>query len=138
MLYSNSKHDVSELVLNDIVKDRKKQTLEDNKQARINKTTQTDPGIDETKSADDIEELDTYTEDEIEDGEALEKTPEQIKIEEKAAKQAELKARIKEQQEAREKLRDSLKRVAEEKRAAKLKEIEERNKQREELKKNNN
>jgi len=138
MLYSNSKHDVSELVLNDIVKDRKRQTLEDNKQARINKTTQTDPDLESAEVVNEGVEADSFSDDEIGDDEEVEKTPEQIKMEEKAAKQAELKARIKEQQEAREKLRDSLKRVAEERRAAKLKEIEERNKQREELKKNNN
>ena len=137
MLYSNSKHDVSELVLNDIVKDRKRQTLEDNKQARINKTTQTDPDLEGAEVVNESAEENSISDGEMTD-EEVEKTPEQIKMEEKAAKQAELKARIKEQQEAREKLRDSLKRVAEERRAAKLKEIEERNKQREELKKNNN
>lgn len=135
MLYSNSNFDVSELVLNSIVKDRKRQTLEDNKNAKGAKTKAV-----ETIDLPDTEE-DTAITPDAQDNEKPEgevKTPEQIKAEEKAAKQAELKARIKEQQEAREMLRDSLKRVSEERRAAKLKEIEDKNKKREELLKETN
>jgi len=135
MLYSNSNYDVSELVLNSIVKDRKRQTLEDNKNARATKTKVAEPAAlpDLVEDAEEIN--DTLTGAKTE-GEV--KSAEQIKAEEKAAKQAALKARIKEQQESREKLRDSLKRVSEERRAAKLKEIEEKNKKRDELLKETN
>jgi len=135
MLYSNSNFDVSELVLNSIVKDRKRQTLEDNKNTKATKTKAVQAAA--IPDPIEVEEVsnDTLTGARTE-GEV--KSPEQIKAEEKAAKQAELKARIKEQQEAREKLRDSLKRVSEERRAAKLKEIEEKNKKRDELLKETN
>jgi hypothetical protein len=135
MLYSNSNFDVSELVLNSIVKDRKRQTLEDNKNTKATRTKAVEAAA--IPDPIEVEEVsnDTLTGARTE-GEV--KSPEQIKAEEKAAKQAELKARIKEQQEAREKLRDSLKRVSEERRAAKLKEIEEKNKKRDELLKETN
>ncbi|MDZ7615301.1 MAG: OmpH family outer membrane protein [Flavobacteriaceae bacterium] len=130
MLYSNSNFDVSELVLNSIVKDRKRQTLEDNKNARGVQTKAVE-AVNLPDSAEDEAITPDLLDTEKPEGEV--KSPEQIKAEEKAAKQAELKARIKEQQEAREILRDSLKRVSEERRAAKLKEIEDKNKKREEL-----
>lgn len=137
MLYSNDKHDVSELVLNAIVKDRKQRVLAENRQVRIDKANASKQPIEAEQLNDEepAEDIPTDVENAV-DTEG--KTEEQIKLEEKAAKQAALKARIKEQQEAREQLRDSLKRVAEERRAQKLKEIEERNKQREELKEKNN
>ena len=137
MLYSNDKHDVSELVLNAIVKDRKQRVLAENRQVRIDKANASKQPI-EAEQLNDEEPAEDSSND-VENAVDTEgKTEEQIKLEEKAAKQAALKARIKEQQEAREQLRDSLKRVAEERRAQKLKEIEERNKQREELKEKNN
>lgn len=135
MLYSNSNFDVSELVLNSIVKDRKRQTLEENKNVKGAKAK----AVEEVDLPDTLEDAEISTDTLAIDKKEIEaKTPEQIKAEEKAAKQAELKARIKEQQEAREQLRDSLKRVSEERRAAKLKEIEDKNKKREELLKETN
>ncbi len=137
LLYSNSKYDISELVLNAIVKNRKRQAVEDRKTERLAKA-----GVISTPTVlengnEEIPEDTEETED-LDDGEYVneklpeEKTEEQLKLEERIAKREELKERIKAQQEARTRVRDSLKQVAEEKRAAKLKEIEDRKKQREE------
>ena len=133
LLYSNSKFDISEQVLNSIVKNRKRKVIADRKKdnlakagARIsqdnNEVITDDPGID--AAADDPgiageENADT------------EKTDKQKKIDERNAKREALKSKIKAQQEARAHMRDSMKKVAEEKRAAKLKEIEDRKKKRE-------
>jgi Skp family chaperone for outer membrane proteins len=130
ILYSNSKFDISEQVLNSIVKGRKRQELDDKKKARKKKT-----GIAVPVNADKIEEDAGETENTTPETEnnpaAIEKTADQIRLEEKIAKREALKARIKEQQETRIRKRDSLKKVANEKRAAKLKEIEDRKKQNE-------
>jgi Skp family chaperone for outer membrane proteins len=145
MLYSNQKFDISELVLNSIVKNRKRQAVEDMKKERLAKTGAiTAPTVlegeeDEVEVSEDVISDDTEAEagTEAEDdgsaaaGAVVEKTEEQLKLEERIRKREELKERIKVQQEARAKMRDSLKQVAEEKRAAKLKEIEDRKKQRE-------
>ena len=145
MLYSNQKFDISELVLNSIVKNRKRQAVEDMKKERLAKTgaitvpTVLEGEEDEVEVSEDVISDDTEAEagTEAEDdgsaaaGAVVEKTEEQLKLEERIRKREELKERIKVQQEARAKMRDSLKQVAEEKRAAKLKEIEDRKKQRE-------
>jgi len=135
MLYSNQKYDISELVLNSIVKNRKRQAIEDRKQERIAKAgVITAPTVLEGETDQEDAAADTAVEAVTEDAEVteegsvtggveVEKTEEQIKLEERIRKREELKQRIKEQQEARAKMRDSLKKVAEEKRAAKLKEI---------------
>jgi len=136
MLYSNNKFDISELVLNTIVKDRKRKTIQDQKNQRITKAANK-KNIDNINA--DTEEAEIITEDIVDEGEnltdpeAIKQQEAQKKIDEKEAKRAALKLRIKEQQEAREKLRDSLKKVSEERRAAKLKEIEERNKKRDDI-----
>jgi len=137
MLYSNNKYDISELVLNTIVKNRKRQAVQDLKTERIakagvissptvleNETEATEESFDESEAEDTGE----YVNEKLPE----EKTEEQRKLEERIAKREELKQRIKAQQETRARMRDSLKQVAEEKRAAKLKEIEDRKKQREE------
>ena len=137
MLYSNNKYDISELVLNTIVKNRKRQAVQDLKTERLAKA-----GV---ISSPTVLENDTEApEESFEESEAEatgeyvneklpeEKTEEQRKLEERIAKREELKQRIKAQQESRARMRDSLKQVAEDKRAAKLKEIEDRKKQREE------
>jgi|LGVF01.1.fsa_nt_gb Skp family chaperone for outer membrane proteins len=140
MLYSNNKFDISELVLNTIVKDRKRKTIEDQKNERIS-------GAKNIEVIDNVaEDAEILTDDEFATDEGVDSTDPEIikqqeaqkKIDEKEAKRAALKLRIKEQQEAREKLRDSLKKVSEERRAAKLKEIEDRNKQRDEIINDNN
>ncbi len=131
LLYSNSKYDISELVLNAIVKNRKRQAVQDLKTERLAKAgVIASPTVLENDNENvegDVVDPDAYPTDATE-----EKTEEQLKLEERIAKREELKARIKAQQESRAKMRDSLKQVAEEKRAAKLKEIEDRKKQREE------
>ncbi len=144
MLYSNPKFDISELVLNSIVKNRKRQAIQDMKNERIAKAGAAVPptvleGGDEAAEEEAVEAA--TGEEIVTDGDAeveVQKTEEQLKLEERIRKREELKARIKEQQEARARMRDSLKQVAEEKRAAKLKEIEERKKQREQAIQNNN
>lgn len=140
MLYSNSKYDISELVLNAIVKNRKRQAVQDKKTERLAKAgVITEATALEDEDAEE-ETVDMAT-DQYEDGQAeevVEKTEEQLKLEEKIRKREELKERIKQQQEARAKLRDSLKTVAEEQRAAKLKEIEDRKKERQEAIDNKN
>ena len=151
MLYSNPKFDISELVLNSIVKNRKRQAIQDRKNERLAKAgAAVTPTVLEEDEAERDEEVSETVSDETVDavsgdenaggGEEVEvqKTEEQLKLEERIRKREELKARIKEQQEARARMRDSLKKVAEEKRAAKLKEIEERKKQREQAVQNNN
>jgi len=129
ILYSNSKFDISEQVLNSIVKGRKRQELDDKKKARIKKAGVAVPvsNIAQDNDADDFED-DDISADSVNDPSTVEKTAEQIRLEEKIAKREALKARIKVQQEARIRKRDSLKKVADEKRAAKLKEIEDRKK----------
>jgi len=140
MLYSNSKYDISELVLNAIVKNRKRQAVQDKKTERLAKAgVITEATALEDEDAEE-ETVDIAT-DQSEEGqveEVVEKTEEQLKLEEKIRKREELKERIKLQQEARAKLRDSLKTVAEEQRAAKLKEIEDRKKERQEAIDNKN
>jgi len=136
LLYSNNKFDISEQVLNSIVKGRKRKVIDDNKKARMAKagvvTSTTIPNEDE------IETVNQENNAPIIDGEVqtvnpavAEKTEAQKKIDERNAKREALKEKIKAQQEARIRQRDSLKIVADEKRAAKLKEIEDRKKQRE-------
>lgn len=147
LLYSNSKFDISELVLNTIVKNRKRQAVADLKIDRMAKAAVVPAAADATALEDDDE-------DEVEEtaevqgtdetGEFVNevpeeaKTEEQKKLEERIQKREELKQRIKEQQEARARMRDSLKIVAEEKRAEKLKEIEDRKKERQEAIDNKN
>ncbi|MCD6544539.1 MAG: OmpH family outer membrane protein [Flavobacteriaceae bacterium] len=125
ILYSNSKYDISEQVLNSIVKGRKRQELDDKKRKRMKKAGVAVPVSTVADDTDDFEEEDVLT-DSLDDPAEAEKTVEQIRLEEKIAKREALKARIKVQQEARIRKRDSLKKVADEKRAAKLKEIEDR------------
>ncbi len=148
MLYSNEKFDISELVLNSIVKNRKRQAVEDRKKERMAKAgVITAPTVlegaeelaepeDEPSSEGTAEEA--VSEEPAAEEAAVEKTEEQKKLEERIQKREELKERIKAQQEARAQMRDSLRKVAEEKREAKLKEIEERKKQREQAIQNNN
>lgn len=139
LLYSNSKFDISELVLNAIVKDRKRQAIQDRKNERIQQAQAKQAGPPTVLEGADTGEAETAGEATVGSGSEpetaqdaeVEKTPEQIKLEERIQKREELKARIKAQQEARARMRDSLKKVAEEKRAAQLKEIEDRKKKRE-------
>lgn len=137
LLYSNSKYDISELVLNAIVKNRKRQAVQDLKTERLAKAgVIASPTVlenDDENVEGDVVDPDAYPTEAAE-----EKSEEQLKLEARIAKREELKARIKAQQESRAKMRDSLKQVAEEKRAAKLKEIEDRKKQREEAIDNKN
>ena len=140
LLYTNRKYDMSELVLNAIVKNRKRQAVQDLKNKRLEKagviaspTVLENEDEEKSVSTEDVEKIDETVAPATE-----EKTAEQLKLEERIAKREELKARIKAQQEAREKMRDSLKQVAEEKRAAKLQEIEDRKKQRQEAIDNKN
>ncbi len=125
ILYSNSKFDISEQVLNSIVKGRKRQELDDKKRKRMQKAGVAVPVSSVVDDTNDFEEEGVSAESSS-DSVEVEKTAEQIRLEEKIAKREALKARIKEQQEARIRKRDSLKKVADEKRAAKLKEIEDR------------
>lgn len=143
LLYSNSKFDISELVLNAIVKNRKRQAVQDLKAERLAKAgVVTSPTVleNQTETAEDTVDDGSELSSEAAPVEAVteEKTEEQLKLEARIAKREELKARIKAQQESRARMRDSLKQVAEEKRAAKLKEIEDRKKQRQEAIDNNN
>jgi len=147
LLYSNSKFDISELVLNTIVKNRKKKAVQDLKTDRLAKAgivTATSATALENDGDGEVENQDLEAESQVDEtGEvlnepAVEKTEEQKKLEERIQKREELKQRIKAQQESRARMRDSLKIVAEEKRAAKLKEIEDRKKQRQEAIDNKN
>jgi len=131
ILYSNSKFDISEQVLNSIVKGRKRQELDDKKQARIKKASVVTSVDAVSEDKDEISEGEGFSTETEVDPAAVEKTADQIRLEQKIAKREALKERIKQQQEARMRKRDSLKKVADEKRAAKLKEIEDRKKQNE-------
>ena len=145
LLYSNSKYDISELVLNAIVKNRKRQAVQDLKTERLAKAgvisnptvleQEDQEGLTEVNAEEaEVQDTDEYVNEKLPE----EKTEEQLKLEARIAKREELKERIKLQQETRARMRDSLKQVAEEKRAAKLKEIEDRKKQREEAIDNKN
>ena len=140
LLYSNEKYDISELVLNAIVKNRKRQAVEDRKAERMeNAAAVGAPTLLEGADEEEVETEASGEDEGVEDTpQAEEKTEEQKKLEERIAKREELKERIRAQQEARAKMRDSLKQVAEERRQAKLKEIEERKKQRQEAIENQN
>ena len=141
MLYTNSKFDISELVLNSIVKNRKRKVVADRKNERIAAAAVplTNDG-DVTEDANDVEPVNANgDEEDVQDGELVEeKSKEQQKIDDRLAKREALKAKIKAQQEARIRVRDSLRKVADEERAVKLKEIEDRKKAREENIENNN
>lgn len=142
LLYSNNKFDISELVLNSIVKNRKRQAVADKKQQRLDaaaakkgnnvpideneEEVKPEGVVLENQDANDVEVVD----EEISDA--------QRKINERNAKREALREKIKKQQEDRIRMRDSLKKVADEKRAAKLKEIEDRKKARESQIENNN
>ncbi|MCK4562724.1 MAG: OmpH family outer membrane protein [Flavobacteriaceae bacterium] len=135
LLYTNSKFDISEQVLNSIVKNRKRKAVDDKKKARMAKagvvpaTIPNERIVETVNSTTNLAELETEA---IETKNIEEKTEAQKKTDERNAKREALKAKIKAQQEARIQQRDSLKKVADEKRAAKLKEIEDRKKKREE------
>ena len=146
LLYSNSKFDISELVLNTIVKNRKRKAVADLKLDRMakaavvpaaNATALESEGEEDVEGSTEVQEAGAPDEfvNEPEEGA---KTEAEKKLEERIKKREEVKQRIKEQQEARARMRDSLKIVAEEKRAAKLQEIEDRKKQRQEAIDNKN
>lgn len=137
LLYSNNKFDISELVLNNIVKGRKRQVIEDRKNERIEKAADINTNVD----TEDLEEKESVEETGVAPaaGEIVEeKTEAQKKIDERNEKREALKAKIKAQQDQRIRQRDSLKAVADETRAAQLKEIEDRKKQREQEIENKN
>jgi Skp family chaperone for outer membrane proteins len=131
LLYSNNKYDISELVLNSIVKGRKRKAIADLKNERLIKAGAITAGVKTNDAnANSETQIDELSGSDV-DPNQVEKTDAQKKIDERNAKREALKARIKAQQEARAQMRDSLKKVAVEKRAAKLKEIEDRKKKRE-------
>ena len=140
MLYTNKKYDISELVLNSIVKNRKRKAVDDRKKERL---AGVDGGVPENEEPQNIDSVNVVEEEmEIEgevegEPESEQKTKEQQKIDDRLAKREALKAKIKAQQEARIRVRDSLRKVANADREAKLKEIEERKKAREEKINNN-
>ncbi len=132
LLYSNSKFDISEQVLNSIVKNRKRKVIADRKKENITKA-----GARISQDNNEVPINDTSIDDAAEgagiageENADSEKTDKQKKIDDRNAKREALKAKIKAQQEARAHMRDSMKKVAEDKRAAKLKEIEDRKKKR--------
>jgi Skp family chaperone for outer membrane proteins len=135
MLYTNSKFDISELVLNRIVKNRKRKVIDDRKNNQLAEagSITTNVASENTDSVETEFENTDFEEESIPE----EKTKEQQKIDDRIAKREALKAKIKAQQEARIRVRDSLRIVADENRAAKLKEIEDRRKAREEQIDNN-
>jgi Skp family chaperone for outer membrane proteins len=140
MLYTNKKYDISELVLNSIVKNRKRKAVDDRKKERLAAIGKEDVPVNpDSQNIDSANVVEEDVEAEAE-GEPLleEKSKEQQKIDDRLAKREALKAKIKAQQEARIRVRDSLRTVANEKRAAKLKEIEERKKTRDQKIENNN
>jgi len=137
MLYTNKKYDISELVLNSIVKNRKRKAVEDRKSERLAAVDGTEPEDPESQNIDSTEAVEENVESE-EEPVSEQKTKEQQKIDDRFAKREALKAKIKAQQEARIRVRDSLRKVANADREAKLKEIEERKKAREEKIENNN
>ncbi len=102
LLYSNSKYDISELVLNAIVKNRKRKAVQDLKTERLVKAgVINNPTVLENDGADDgIQDVNTvdpdaFVTEEAEDIQANEeKTDEQLKLEARIAKREELKARI--------------------------------------------
>ncbi len=137
MLYTNKKFDISELVLNSIVKNRKRKAVADKKNARLATASGVVPKNTESQKTDSVNAVDENVEIE-EEPISEQKTKEQQKIDDRLAKREALKAKIKAQQEARVRVRDSLRKVADAQRAAKLKEIEDRKKAREQKIENTN
>jgi len=137
MLYTNKKYDISELVLNSIVKNRKRKAVDDRKNERLAAAGGTVPEKPESQNIDAEDAVEENMEEEVEPV-SEQKTKEQQKIDDRLAKREALKAKIKAQQEARIRVRDSLRKVADADREAKLKEIEERKKARENKIENNN
>jgi len=138
MLYSNSKFDISELVLNSIVKNRKRKAVEDKKSERLAAAGGVVTENPESKNIDSVNIVEENVELEGEEPVTEQKSKEQQKIDDRIAKREALKAKIKAQQEARIRARDSLRKVADAEREAKLKEIEDRKKEREAQIENNN
>lgn len=144
MLYTNKKYDISELVLNSIVKNRKRKAVDDRKKERLADADGAAPKNPDSQNIDSVNAVDENIEAEEEnigteeEPVAEEKTKEQQKIDDRFAKREALKAKIKAQQEARIRARDSLRIVANEQREAKLKEIEDRKKARDQQIENNN
>lgn len=136
MLYTNKKYDISELVLNTIVKNRKRKAVEDRKKERLSAAGGAVSEIPEPEA--DSVNADEENVESAEEPVTEQKSKEQQKIDDRFAKREALKAKIKAQQEARIRVRDSLRIVANEEREAKLKEIEERKREREKKIENNN
>ena len=126
LLYSNNKFDISELVLNTIVKGRKRKELDNKKKERIAKSAAVSTVNNIEPENVDFENVEGATSELEADPNQVEKSAEQKKIDDRIAKREALKAKIKAQQEFRNRKRDSLKKVADDERAAKLKEIEDR------------
>ena len=136
MLYTNKKYDISELVLNTIVKNRKRKAVEDRKKERLSAAGGAVSEIPEPEA--DSVNADEENVESAEEPVTEQKSKEQQKIDDRFAKREALKAKIKAQQEARIRVRESLRIVANEEREAKLKEIEERKREREKKIENNN
>ena len=136
MLYTNKKYDISELVLNTIVKNRKRKAVEDRKKERLSAAGGAVSEIPEPEA--DSVNADEENVESAEEPVTEQKSKEQQKIDDRFAKREALKAKIKAQQEARIRVRESLRIVANEEREAKLKEIEERKREREKNIENNN
>ena len=128
LLYSNPKYDISEMVLNSIVKGRKKKAVADKKSKRFAKASTTTSAATKFDNDDTGESntLETSTEEAVETEYAKKDTRSdaQKRIDKRNADRAALKARIAAQHEAKVRRKDSLKAVSDAKRAAILKDIE--------------
>jgi len=131
LLYSNSKFDISELVLNSIVKSRKLKAIQERKQQKLQSAN--DKAIQVRIDAKTI-----IKNKNKENAVSNKEDSAKKRLSERAAKKAALQKKIKQSQLKKQKIREELKKRIEEKRAKKLKEIEDQKKQLEQKVEGNN
>jgi len=131
LLYSNSKFDISELVLNSIVKSRKLKAIQERKQQKL--LSAKDKAIQKRIDAKTITKNKNK-----ENAISTKEDAAKKRLTERAAKKVALQKKIKQAQLKKQKIREELKKRIEEKRAKKLKEIEDHKKQLEQKVEGNN
>jgi len=131
LLYSNSKFDISELVLNSIVKSRKLKAIQERKQQKL--LNAKDKAIQKRIDAKTITKNKNK-----ENAVSTKEDAAKKRLTERAAKKVALQKKIKQAQLKKQKIREELKKRIEEKRAKKLKEIEAHKKQLEQKVEGNN
>lgn len=144
MLYTNSQFDVSELVLNTIVRNQKTEAVRNKQRGNLevlnanNETNNIKADIaDEVEDIEDEAQILDESQTEIRKKTAVKVTEDKV-LDSRDAKRAELQKKIAERKAAQLKKREELKKAIEEKRLKRIQEIEQAKKEKEEKKENNN